>query len=100
MAAVGAGRSPEAAGEELAPDARRVEGLQLSLRTRTGVPLEALDGDDLAGLVEQTGDRWVLTRRGRLLANEVALRLHELNPRTNLGADVPDFENVRAQTAF
>ena len=67
VAAVGAGRSTEAAGEELAPDARRVEGLQLSLRTRTGVPLDALDGDDLAGLVEQTGDRWVLTRRGRLL---------------------------------
>ncbi len=75
VAAVASGRSTEAAGEELAPDARRVEGLQLSLRTRTGVPLDALDGDDLPGLVEQTGDRWVLTRRGRLLANEVALRL-------------------------
>ena len=76
VAAVRAGRPAVAAGEELAPDARRVEGLQLSLRTRAGVPLDALDGDDLAGLVEQAGDRWVLTRRGRLLANEVALRLH------------------------
>jgi putative oxygen-independent coproporphyrinogen III oxidase len=75
VAAVAAGRSTEAAGEELAPEARRIEGLQLSLRTRAGVPLEALDGDVLAGLVEQTGERWVLTRRGRLLANEVALRL-------------------------
>lgn len=76
VAAVEAGRPTEAAGEELAPDARRIEGLQLSLRTRTGVPLEVLDGDDLPGLVERTGDRWVLTRRGRLLANEVAIRLH------------------------
>ena len=48
IAAVRAGRPTEAAGETLAPDARRVEGLQLSLRTRAGVPLEALDGDDLA----------------------------------------------------
>jgi hypothetical protein len=29
----------------------------------------------LEGLVERRGDRWVLTVPGRLLANEVALRL-------------------------
>jgi coproporphyrinogen III oxidase-like Fe-S oxidoreductase len=39
------------------------------------VPVEALDGDELDGLVERHDDRWVLTRSGRLLANEISLRL-------------------------
>ena len=69
------GRPTEAAGETLDGDVRRVEGLQLSLRTTAGVPLDALDGDELPGLVERADDRWVLTRRGRLMANEVAVRL-------------------------
>ena len=75
IAAVQSGESTEAAGETLDPDTRRIEALQLSLRTTVGVPREALDGDDLVGLVERHDDRWVLTRRGRLLANEVAVRL-------------------------
>ncbi len=75
IAAVAAGCSAEAAGETLDPDVRRVEGLQLALRTRIGVPIDALDGDELPGVVERVGDRWVLTRRGRLLANEVAIRV-------------------------
>jgi oxygen-independent coproporphyrinogen-3 oxidase len=74
--AVAAGRSTEAAGETLDGETRRLEGLQLSLRTTAGVPVEALDGDDLGDLVERHDDRWVLTRRGRLMANEVAVRLH------------------------
>ncbi len=69
------GESVEASGEELDSETRRIEGLQLRLRTRDGVPLDALDGDGLDGLVERDGDRWVLTRSGRLLANEVSLRL-------------------------
>ena len=69
------GAPTEAAGETLDGDVRRVEGLQLSLRTTAGVPLDALDGDELPGLVERADDRWVLTRRGRLMANEVAVRL-------------------------
>ena len=72
---VGSGRSPEAASETLDDDTKRIEGLQLSLRTQAGVPAEALDGDALPGLVEREDDRWVLTRRGRLMANEVAVRL-------------------------
>ena len=67
--------SVEAAGEVLEPDERRIERLQLQLRMRDGVPIEALDGDELPGLVERLDDRWVLTRRGRLMANEVSLRL-------------------------
>ena len=68
----------EAAGEELAPDERALEALQLSLRTRHGVPSDALDADALPGLVEphpDDADRLVLTAQGLLLANEVALRL-------------------------
>jgi oxygen-independent coproporphyrinogen-3 oxidase len=73
--AVAAGRSPEAAGEHLAADDRRLEALQLAVRTRDGVPAATLPVDELDDLVEVTGDRAVLTVRGRLLANEVALRL-------------------------
>ena len=69
------GEPTEAAGETLDDETRRVEGLQLRLRTRDGVPADALDGEALPGLVERHGDRWVLTRAGRLMANEVSLRL-------------------------
>jgi oxygen-independent coproporphyrinogen-3 oxidase len=73
------GRSPVAAGETLDDTTRALEALQLSLRTRRGVPAARLDDvDDLAGLIEPAGeDGVVLTRRGRLLANEVA---HHLSP--------------------
>ena len=77
--AIEAGRSPEAAGERLDPGERRLEALQLAVRTRTGVPAAALPVDDLGDLVDVDGDRAVLTVRGRLLANEVALRL-QLTP--------------------
>jgi putative oxygen-independent coproporphyrinogen III oxidase len=73
--AVSDGRSPEAAGERLDPDERRLEALQLAVRTRGGVPAASLPVGDLGDLVEVDGDRAVLTVRGRLLANEVALRL-------------------------
>jgi oxygen-independent coproporphyrinogen-3 oxidase len=73
--AVRDGRPTEAAGETLDAETRRLEGLQLALRTAGGVPVGALDGDALPGLVERTGDRWTLTRQGRLLANEVSVRL-------------------------
>lgn len=76
--AIDQGTSVEAADERLAPDERSLEALQLSLRTRLGVPAASLDADELPGLVQphaQDADRLVLTTRGRLLANEVALRL-------------------------
>jgi len=69
------GESTEAAGETLAEDVRKREALELSLRTRDGVPAHTLDASELAGLVEVRGTRIVLSRRGRLLANEVSLRL-------------------------
>jgi coproporphyrinogen III oxidase-like Fe-S oxidoreductase len=74
---VSEGSDAEAAGEDIDPCTGALEGLQLSLRTRKGVPAGALPGSEsLEGLVEPAPDgRLVLTRRGRLLANEVALRL-------------------------
>jgi putative oxygen-independent coproporphyrinogen III oxidase len=75
IAAIAAGRSPEAAGERLDAGARRLEALQLAVRTRSGVPATSLPVDELDDLVALDGDRAVLTVRGRLLANEVALRL-------------------------
>ena len=71
------GASAEAAGEDLSPEERVVEALQLALRTRGGIPASALPDDPaLEGLVEPCGSGMVvLTARGRLLANEVALRL-------------------------
>lgn len=75
LAAVAADASTEAAGETLDAETRRLEGLLLALRTADGVPADALDGDSLPGLVERRGDRWTLTRTGRLLANEVSVRL-------------------------
>jgi len=70
------GRDPEAAAEVLDAQARRSESLILALRTRDGVPSSALADDPvLEDLVEISGDRKMLTLRGRLLANEVAARL-------------------------
>ncbi len=73
--AVEQGMTTRAAGEELDAATREFERLELALRLREGVPLDALDGASLPGLVERVGERWVLTRRGRLMANDVATRL-------------------------
>ena len=72
---VQAAESTEAAGETLDAETRRVEGLQLALRMRDGIPADALDIDGLDGLVEVYEQRVRLTRNGRLLANEVSMRL-------------------------
>lgn len=75
------GDSPEAAAEELDAETRRTEARQLALRTRDGVELTAFCDDslaELAGLVARhpaDPERVVLTRRGRLLANEVSTHL-------------------------
>lgn len=73
--AVTAGMSP-IGGEELLDDAtRRFESLELALRTPRGVPITDLPIGDLEGFVEVKGERVVLTRSGRLMANEIAVRL-------------------------
>lgn len=78
--AVRSGASVVAAGEELDDDTRRVERRQLALRMREGVEADAFeprDAEELLelGLLTERGDRFVLTRSGRLLANEVAIRV-------------------------
>ena len=81
-----AGDPTEAGDERLDPATREAERLTLMLRTRDGIKLRHADADlspmdtcidDLcgAGLLETRGDRATLTRRGRLLANEVVARL-------------------------
>ncbi len=80
VAAVEAGRTPEAGREELSPEQREFERLTLALRTPRGVPWASLERpEELEGLVtravDRAGDRAVLTVRGRLLANEVSARI-------------------------
>jgi oxygen-independent coproporphyrinogen-3 oxidase len=71
-----AGQPARSGSEVLDAETRRVEALQLAIRTREGISATHLPEDpDLADLVVIEGDRAVLTRRGRLLANEVAIRL-------------------------
>lgn len=75
------GDSLEAASEQLDAGSRRLEGLQLGLRTRSGVQREAFDEEvleELEGLLvphPDESEHVVLTRRGRLMANEVSMRL-------------------------
>jgi oxygen-independent coproporphyrinogen-3 oxidase len=96
-ALVESGASPEAAGEDLATGDRRREALMLALRTRGGVPAGVVpeelfedglvetvlagapghDGGSAGALAVPGRARAVLTVRGRLLANEVAVRLRD-----------------------
>ena len=81
---VGFGGDGEASGEHLDASQRRTESLVLGLRTASGVAEVHLPGwrEDpvLAHLVEPAGPgRVALTREGRLLANEVALRLVDMD---------------------
>ncbi len=78
--AVRADSSAEAGCEELDATGRAAETLALALRTRWGIPAATADtaaAEELvtAGLLDRVGDRLVLTRAGRLLANAVTLRL-------------------------
>jgi len=74
-----AGASPTADREVLTPDERRTERVLLELRLAEGLPLSVLhpterpraDAAVADGLVVLTGDRLVLTPRGRLLADAV-----------------------------
>jgi putative oxygen-independent coproporphyrinogen III oxidase len=73
---VGEGADPAAAEDLVDPAARRLEAGHLALRTRDGVAVGALAADPVIDhLIEVRGDRVVLTVEGRLMANEVALRL-------------------------
>jgi oxygen-independent coproporphyrinogen-3 oxidase len=81
--AVRRGESTEAAFEELTPDQVAAERVQLTIRRREGAVRSDIAADkqseidDMAadGLLFVEGDRVALTRRGRLLANAITLRL-------------------------
>ncbi|MFN8023590.1 MAG: radical SAM family heme chaperone HemW [Acidimicrobiales bacterium] len=79
VAAVDAGASTEASGETLDDETRRIEGLQLALRMREGIPADALDLEGLEEIADELvvvrDGRLTLTRRGRLLANDLSLRV-------------------------
>lgn len=91
VAAVAAGDTTEAGRETLDRDARADEALVLALRTSAGIELAGIklgapdaEPQGVAACIEELGDaglldriegRAVLTRRGRLLGNEVAARL-------------------------
>ncbi len=75
---VAAGQSVENASETLTPLQIHEERVQLALRRREGVPLAELSHgvpDELEGLVDVVNDSVVLTKEGRLLANEITIRL-------------------------
>jgi len=73
--AVAGGESVEAGFERLDLADREMEGLQLAIRLRGGVPVAAVP-DEVIHLVDvDANDMARLTRNGRLLANEVAVRL-------------------------
>jgi oxygen-independent coproporphyrinogen-3 oxidase len=75
---VRSGESPESSSETLDAQTRKREALQLLVRTREGVPADAFlvkDLKEMSELLAQRDGKIVLTRAGRLLANEVALRL-------------------------
>jgi oxygen-independent coproporphyrinogen-3 oxidase len=74
------GVSTEAGAEVLDAETVHLEGLQLALRMRDGVPASAFAPQDAetlveAGYLEAHDQRWVLTRSGRLMANSVAMYL-------------------------
>jgi putative oxygen-independent coproporphyrinogen III oxidase len=63
--------------EAVDPDTRRAERLAFELRTSNGIPDSAEWRDEFqrlqsAGYLERHGDRWVLTRSGRMVADAIA----------------------------
>jgi coproporphyrinogen III oxidase-like Fe-S oxidoreductase len=72
------GQDPVSSSEQLDDDTRRLEELQLLIRLREGVPVGSFTDDDrelLSPYLREDGGRLVLNRAGRLMANEVSLRL-------------------------
>ena len=76
IALVGSGQSPLAGEEFLDELTRRFERESLALRTRRGVPVEAFDSlEEIAHLVRVREGQVTLKESGRLLANQVIVRL-------------------------
>lgn len=82
-AALREGRSPGQGREILTADQRREEALLLGIRLAEGMPVQAVPGggdrvaawarEGMADLLGPSGERFRLTRRGRLLADRLVL---------------------------
>jgi oxygen-independent coproporphyrinogen-3 oxidase len=73
---VEAGADPMADEEIVDGESRHFESLALSLRTRRGILASSeLQIEGLAGYLVESEGRWILTRPGRLLANEITQRV-------------------------
>jgi len=73
------GRCPRASHENLTDEMKRTERVALSLRMRDGIPasdlshlVEVTDDFTALGLLEKSNDNFVLTRKGKALADSVA----------------------------
>ena len=73
------GESPIASRESLTTEAKQMERIALSLRTEDGLPIEAVTGRLVAaeqliqrGLLRRSNGNFVLTRRGKAVADSVA----------------------------
>ena len=80
IALISGGQDATGGEERLDEDERAVEAAQLGLRTRGGVATNRLSAADIeefvsAGLLTVHGSRAVLTPSGRMMANQVAVRL-------------------------
>ncbi|MGH8093215.1 MAG: radical SAM family heme chaperone HemW [Chthoniobacterales bacterium] len=74
-----AGETASTGDETLTPAMKRAEAIALSLRTNRGIPVQWVEdqADEVAefvrlGLMQPRGERYVLTRAGRFLADSVA----------------------------
>ncbi|CAB4638294.1 MAG: radical SAM family heme chaperone HemW [Actinobacteria bacterium] len=75
---INSSHSAESSFEMLGDQERRLEGLQLAMRMREGVPIDSFSTEDLemmSELLNVAHGVVTLTRAGRLLANEVLIRL-------------------------
>lgn len=80
IAMVRAGEMPLGGAETLDESTQAFERDSLALRTRHGVPLEAFESlDEIAHLVQVKEGRVTLAPSGRLLANQVIVRLRSSN---------------------
>lgn len=76
IAMLNEGSLPRGGEEVVAVAAQEFEAQSLALRTRKGVPFEAFASlDEIAHLIRIEGSNVVLSERGRLVANQVILRL-------------------------
>ena len=77
---VQAGEKPLGGEEILDEETKEFERDSLALRTRRGVAVEAFDSlDEIAHLINVESGQVILAPEGRLLANQVIVRLRSSN---------------------